>query len=88
MQLERVKSSKQNCFSCKHLTDDDYCKHRNNEIRSPLKGKCSDFESSGKEVNKKVKCEECHYFKFGYYCDIRKKTAPYSNRRKLCKTFK
>lgn len=35
-----------------------------------------------------VKCQDCSYFQFGYYCSKEKKTSEYYNKPKVCRWFK
>ncbi|MFW5794683.1 MAG: hypothetical protein ACOCV1_04275 [Bacillota bacterium] len=41
-----------------------------------------------KEKGKKVKCKNCLYFKFGHYCDKKKRTAKDYTKSIVCKSFR
>lgn len=41
-----------------------------------------------KEKGKKIKCKNCTYLVFGYYCNKKNRTAKWVNKPKVCKSFK
>lgn len=85
--VKKVRKSKNNCYTCKNLKGD-YCKKNRSRIKSISRGSCSNYQRDKHKKNRKVKCTNCYYFKFDYYCDKKKEPAPYRNRRKYCNGYK
>lgn len=57
-------------------------------VDNVVKKELSPKKKTKTKNNKKVKCQNCRYFEYGYYCKIKNKTASYYTKFKYCNCYK